>query len=368
MKKLLIATDNFLPRVDGIAVFLDKVVPELSKSYDITIVAPDFEGKRIWYDGVKIVRIPLSGRVIGDYPAARYDREKIKELIKDKDIVWTHSAGPIGSTASWYGRRQRKKVVTTVHSVEWELFFGAITFPRMFSWLFKFMVKWYVKNVYKRADVLTVSSKVIEDYLEENGVKNKKLLVPFGVDTEKFKPALYKKAAKRKIGFDEDKNVIIYVGRIAREKNLIDLLEACEGSGALLVIVGDGVVSLKRRLKRGKALVTGFVDNVEDYLQAADVYVIPSSTETSSLSTLEAMGSGLAVVSTGVGGMKEYLRDGENCLLFEVEDVSGLKENIDKLLNNSGLRKRLGKEARKTAMNYNWDNTFKKLKEVFEKI
>tara|TARA_Y100000310_G_scaffold169709_1_gene169927 strand:+ start:2198 stop:3310 length:1113 start_codon:yes stop_codon:yes gene_type:complete len=370
MKRILIATDNFLPRVDGIAVFLDRVIPELSKKYKITVLAPDFEGKRVWYKGVTIIKVPLSGRVVGDYPVAGFNRAMIKSVVKENDIVWTHSAGPIGSVASWYAKRNKKKIVTTVHSIEWELFFGAITFPRFFSGVFNWIVRKYIKNVYRRSNVLTVSSKGIKDLLDENGVKGRKVVVPLGVDTNKFRPSSYKRASKLKVGLKEGRKVIVYVGRIAREKNLLDLLDAYKDLKvkASLVVVGDGVISIKRKLKRNKVVVTGFVDNVDEYLQAADVYVIPSSTETSSLSTLEAMGSGLAVVSTGVGDMKNYLKNEKNALLFKTGDVEKLRENLEKLLVDAALRRELGREAQKTARKYSWDLTIKNLDIIFKEL
>ncbi len=367
MRTLLIASDNFLPRMDGIAVFLDRVIPELAKSYLITVIAPDFEGGRVWYPGVEVIRVPLSTRIVGDYIPARFDWPLVKELVKRHDVVWTHSAGPIGSMASWYAKRMKKKLVTTVHSIEWELFVNSIRVPKLLSTLVSYFIRMYVKRVYTRADVLLVSSMGIKTLLEKQRIKNKILVVPLGVDMGRFKPTTNKKAHKSALGFDENKKIIIYVGRIAEEKRLLDLLEAYRGLTSLctLLIVGDGVPYLKRKLKRHRAIVTGFVEDVPSYLQSADIYVIPSSTETSSLSTLEAMSSGLAIVSTGAGGMGEYLKHDKNALLFTVGDVATLKEHLWRLLRDDGLRKTLGEEARRTAKQYSWENTLKKLNALF---
>ena len=149
-----------------------------------------------------------------------------------------------------------------------------------------------------------------------------------------------------------------------------DLIEAYRGLGykARLVVVGDGLPSLKRKLKKAGVLVTGFVDNVEDYLKSADIYVIPSTTETSSLSTLEAMATGLPVISTGAGGMREYLSNNKNALLFDVGDVNLLRKHMEKLLMNPVLRRKLGLNALATAKDYSWDLTIKKLDEIFKEL
>ena len=78
--RLLIATDNFLPRWDGIARFLSEIVPKIKNDFDVTIVAPDFKGSAPDL-GVRVVRIPLSRLKIGDFNVAKFRSEEIKKLV-----------------------------------------------------------------------------------------------------------------------------------------------------------------------------------------------------------------------------------------------------------------------------------------------
>ena len=113
--------------------------------------------------------------------------------------------------------------------------------------------------------------------------------------------------------------------------------------------------------------ITGFVDNVVPYLQAMDIYVLPSLTETSSLSTLEAMSAGLPVIATCVGAIPDYIISNKNGILFNPRDVDFLIKIIVDLYVHKELGDKLGKNARETASKFKWEDTIKKIKYAFDK-
>ena len=95
-------------------------------------------------------------------------------------------------------------------------------------------------------------------------------------------------------------------------------------------------------------------------LQAMDIYVLPSLTETTSISTLEAMSCGLPVVVTPVGYVKHYIKDGKNGLLFPKKNSGMLAKKLNLLIKEERLRNKLGAEARKTVIkSFNWEKTVK---------
>ena len=101
----------------------------------------------------------------------------------------------------------------------------------------------------------------------------------------------------------------------------------------------------------------GRSDNISKYLQAMDIFVLPSLTETSSLSTMEAMSCGLVVIATPVGHVQHYIQDGTNGYLFNKKDVRMLSARIEYLIHNQQKFKEIGKEARKTIVqDYSWKN------------
>ena len=162
-KKLLITTDCFLPRWDGIARFLAELIPHLKRDYEITVLAPDFEGQNIKIPGVEIKRIPLIGFQWGDYPPAKFRPWRIKKLVKEADIVFNQSIGSIGMFSVLYSRKFRKPLVSFIHSIEWDLV------PKSASKLFfaaRYFVKIFARWMHNKASMLIVPSEDTESVLK----------------------------------------------------------------------------------------------------------------------------------------------------------------------------------------------------------
>lgn len=119
-RRLLIATDNFLPRWDGIARFLSEMIPRLIDKYDITVIAPDLGA----YEdpNIKIIRIPLSKIFkVGDFSVPKFRRRLINDAVLHSDIVFSQTIGPIGMSAINSAKRHKKPIAAFIHSIEWEL-------------------------------------------------------------------------------------------------------------------------------------------------------------------------------------------------------------------------------------------------------
>jgi len=123
--KLLITTDCFLPRWDGIARFLYEIIPRIKDDFDITVVAPDFKGEKIEFSGVKIFYIKSRFRV-ADIDVSFPSKKMLKNLVKQNDVIFSQTIGPIGSLSVKIAKKNKKKIVTFVHSIEWELFSKSI--------------------------------------------------------------------------------------------------------------------------------------------------------------------------------------------------------------------------------------------------
>jgi glycosyltransferase involved in cell wall biosynthesis len=188
-----------------------------------------------------------------------------------------------------------------------------------------------------------------------------------GINTSRFRPTSARAAVASKIGLGPAKFRIAAVGRIVRGKGLSDLLHAVaklrqEGYRPELVVVGGNIAQeispLGREfLNEAQALgladaliVTGMVDNVEEYLAASDAFVIPSYREGLSRALLEAMSMELPVVATKIRGNREVIRDGVNGLLYPARDVEQLAARLRLLYNHADLRRRIGSGARATVL------------------
>jgi glycosyltransferase involved in cell wall biosynthesis len=363
-RKLLVATDNFLPRHDGISRFLKEILPTLAEQYDVTVVCPNYGDAAM--DGITIVQLPLSNHVIGDYRVPAFATKRVKALVDEHDLVFTQGLGPIGYAAIKAARKQ-KRIIHFMHSIEWELVPKAVSNPFLRG-LLPGIVKWWVRRQYKKIDLVLCPSEGVAELLAWNRVDVEHRIVHLGVDAASFAPVKDKKKAKEKIGLDPERFVVGYHGRIAPEKDLKTLSRAfVRVHDGTLLIVGDGVPEIKRSLQRRDVKLVGAKDDVVPYLQAMDVYVMPSLTETTCLSVLEAMSCGLPVVSTPVGYVRDYITHGENGLFVPKQDSYGIARELLELQKNGTLRDKLGANARRSIENrFTWDKTRKRIKEIFE--
>ncbi len=193
-------------------------------------------------------------------------------------------------------------------------------------------------------------------------------VIPAGVDLGMFKPN-DRNVARNDLGIDH-KKVILYVGRIEPIKGLDNLLEAValleDQDDTVLLIVGgkpgddselERLKSQARELGIGdKVVFTGAVPQcrLPTYYSAADVFVLPSYTESFGLAALEAMACGTPVVASRVGGLSTFIRNGETGYLIPWRCPEPFAQRLDMLLANPALRDTLGAAARAKALEMSW--------------
>lgn len=214
----------------------------------------------------------------------------------------------------------------------------------------------------RAAGFLSISS-VITDELVRCGV-SRSVIRPLvtGINLDRFAPVdpERKTALRKELGMP-DGLLFIFTGRLSAGKGLEYLMPAWERHvkshpSSHLIVIGSGqnhALSCEDELRNSVTLkqlehsvtFTGFVENIERYLQAGDVLVLPSQTESLSLSLVEAMACGLACISTGVGGMQDYFKNGQNGIQVPYGDEAGLCAAMNQLAEDDTLRRALGEEA-----------------------
>jgi glycosyltransferase involved in cell wall biosynthesis len=184
-------------------------------------------------------------------------------------------------------------------------------------------------------------------------------LIPNGVDGRQFHPASPEEraAARRALGLVCDR-LVLYVGRLSPEKNLLGLLDAWAAvdtnarEGALLALVGDGPDRDQVHARAqapdlaGSVHLAGQRSDVATWYRAADLYVISSINEGLSNTMIEALASGLPVISTRVSGSSVLVESEAAGLVVDVGNVEKLADAMKSLLKDESIRMRLGKNAR----------------------
>lgn len=373
MKKLLIATENFLPRHDGIARFLNEVIPRLLHKYALTMLAPDF-GELPEPVGYRLIRFPTYKKLrFGDFYFAKPDTKVINQQVRQADICFVQTIGPIGAKTIRAAKKYGKPVVLYTHSIDYELASKAMKgFLKKYAGL---LVKKRTRKLYNKSDLILVPAESVEETLQWQNITTPMEVVPLGIDPNKFCPAENKMQAKKAVGIEPHRSVIGYHGRLAREKDLLTLFRAfirlqTKNPELVLLLLGDGLEEIKAMFRKRKGvMLVPSQENVVPFLQAMDVYTLTSLTETTSLSTLEAMSCELGVVATKVGFVKDYVVDGVNGFLIDKKQPYQLAKRIADLLGDTWLRKRLGKEARKTVQKrFNWDETVKNIEAALDRL
>ncbi|MCX6707513.1 MAG: glycosyltransferase family 4 protein, partial [Candidatus Woesearchaeota archaeon] len=294
----------------------------------------------------------------------------IRKLVREADIVFTQTIGPIGTLAMIYTKRAKKPLYSYIHSIEWELV------PRSVDKFKNTLVvasKSIARYLYNKSSMIFVPSDEIKDVLDENGIKTEKRIVPLGVNSREFSPPASKDSAKEKIGIGKDSIVIGYIGRIGREKDLKTLYKAFRrlketSSNIKLLIVGSGIDVKNMFGDMTDIIHVESTNSAYQYYQALDIFVLPSLTETSSLSTMEAMSCGLPVIATDVGCVSDYIINGKNGYIFPKKDYEALAKKLSKLIENRELRTAIGMMARKTiTLRFSWEKTVAEFEKVFDK-
>jgi glycosyltransferase involved in cell wall biosynthesis len=303
---------------------------------------------------------------VGDFPISKVNIKKIKKLVKETDLVFLQTISILGCFTVHYAKKYKKPLVTYKHTLEWELVPKAFN-KHWFYGISELITKFFVRKMYKKCDLIICPSKSIAEKLAWHKIKTKTAIVHIGVNYNKFKPPANKKDAKESVGLNPNNIIIGYHGRIAPEKNLLmfgrthkRILRKYKNISYL--IVGDGLKEIKDKLKKKDIEVISSKNNVVPYLQAMDIYVMPSLAETSCLSLIEAMSCSLPVVTSKVGMIPDYVKNGDNGFLINKKDSFHLIKNIEKLVENKKLRTQTGAHARETIkFIFDWDKTAKKL-------
>jgi glycosyltransferase involved in cell wall biosynthesis len=200
------------------------------------------------------------------------------------------------------------------------------------------------------ADMVLAASEYVRDSLISNGVSPSRIaLCPYGVDTERFRPAV--KVANRPFQ-------ILFVGQLSQRKGIKYLLEAFKNlhlEKAELVMMG-GVGGSGEGLKSYEGLFRHIkhvpYSELPQYYQSADIFVYPSLHEGSALAIYEALASGLPVITTPNSG--SVVRDGVEGFIVPIRDTEALKDKLLLLYHNKDIRDQMSLQARKRAESFTW--------------
>jgi len=319
-------------------------------SYEIPFKINKFY-KNIFFHEVEVIEYPLF-----KYPPYSLSLSvKMAEIYESSklDVVHVHYAIPHAASAyltkTILGNDSRFKFITTLHGTD-------ITIVGNHKSFFK-LTKFCIENSDGITCVSNYLKKLTVDIFDIN--KNIEVIYNF-VDTNKFKRNKFDKQRLNIIKNNE--LAIIHISNFRPVKNIKNIIKiffkVCKEINCKLILVGDGPelanakeMALKLNLY-DKIFFLGRKNNVVPLLNSSNLYLLPSESESFGVSALEALSCEVPVVGTNVGGLKEFVKNGECGYLYDPNDIESLSDACISILGNPNLMEKMAFEARKTALNF----------------
>jgi glycosyltransferase involved in cell wall biosynthesis len=355
-------SDTFIPQINGVSNTLSYLKRYLDKKgVDYRFHVPDYDDMLLKADANVICS---KGMALPDYRDCKLTLPWMPRLSGDMDafrpslihLVTEFGIGIMGRT---YARARKLPIVSSYHT-------NIDQYARYYPSLspLKQNVKDYFKWFHRRSRRVFVPTDDTREHLQSMGFERLSIWSR-GIDTVLFSPEKRSRAFRAQHGL-EGKTVILYVGRVAAEKDIGLLPEImrrvqAKNKNAVLVVTGDGpqLSQLKDEAPEG-SVFTGFLrgEPLAQAYASSDIFLTPSSTETFGNVALEAMASGLPVVAADAGGLKNIVHHGSNGLLSAPHQAEAFADALSLLLAKPALSADMGQQAVQTAEKRSWDSVF----------
>jgi len=371
--RVALVTETFPPEVNGVSMTLGRLVDGLrAKGSDVLVVRPfqedEGEGAAPEIDELVVPGMPIPG-----YGELRMGAPLVDRLLKrfqkwKPDIVHIATEGPLGVAALYVAETLGRPVSSTFHtnfhqySSHYKL--GAI---KDFAFV-------YLRIAHNRCGCTLAPTQEMADELSRMGFRNTGVLSR-GVDVALFSPEKRDESLRKEWGLEGEDRAYVYVGRVAKEKNIDLAIEtyevaSAEDPRARCVIVGGGP-ELERLKKEHPRVVFAGMRKGEDlarHYASGDIFLFPSVTETYGNVVVEAMASGLAVVCYDYAAGRQRIRQDENGFLARFGDESDF---VKKAIGAEKLQPEefaaLRTRARESALQADWTRVIDDFQSALEK-
>ena len=335
---IILFSDTYEPELNGVSTSVTTLSNVLkNKGHNVYVVTTNPFSKRVTFKN-NILRIPgMRLKWLYNYILAPIYNRKAMKILKniDADIIHVHTDFSIAQLAYLYKRYSNAALVYTYHTMyeDYTYYITKGYFDRTSKWI----IRQYSLAIGEKTNAVITPSHKSLNYLRKIGVSKYIGVIPTGIDTTRF--INYSLNPQDKIDFmnrfniPEGSKIMLFLGRMAKEKNIDELLENFKSlmeikNDVYFVIVGDGPnrSELEQKAEKlGIAEKTRFVgavpyDKIDFYYSIADVFVNASVSETQGLTYLEAMSSKKIVLAKYDSNLSELIIDGYNGFFYETKE------------------------------------------------
>jgi glycosyltransferase involved in cell wall biosynthesis len=365
--KVALFTETFLPKVDGVVTIITQML-ERMQYHGITpiIFAPPTAPAS--YNGIPVY--PSWGTRFLLYPELHFSFPSprgIKAIVDfQPDIIHVMNPTFIGAVGTIMSQVGNVPLVGSVHM-------DIDTYVTQYAGAWGLPIAWgYFRLWHNRAAVNLAPSTATLAQITQHGIQRGRHWQR-GIDLTRFHRMPRNQAMRSRLTNNHpDDLLLLYVGRLSKEKGVEQLRELCELPGVRVALVGGGpqASDMKRYFATTQAQFTGILTGADliDAYNAADVFVFPSQSETFGLAPLEAMACGLPVIAPFVGGLRDTIQDGFNAIVYEATNPQSLIDAVTTLRDNPTLRQRLGEQAHAYAQDKSWQASMDQLIDIYREL
>ena len=358
-------TESYLPTRDGVTAVVSGLAASLQRlGHSVTVFAPHpvagASPETVTIEGVPVVRVrSIPVPVYREYRWGLFPIAQLRGHHLDRvDVIHLHTPGIVGSTGFLASRYWHKPVVGTFHTNVWEMrrSFGG----GPLAWLF-FQSAWrWTLGTYWRCDLTTAPTVAARDALLEHARKpfHRPIeVVPNGIDVERFRPGEAIPDWRERCGLREGP-LVTYLGRLTVDKGIHRFLDAVADVGErrpIAAIVGGSgpeEAAVRGRLRDEPTLARSvrYVGPVAEQEKAAllgqsDLFVLPSTSDTSSIALLEAMACGTPCLASSFGGPAEIVQEARSGVRADPRDRGAMAEALATLLEDAAARREFGRNG-----------------------
>jgi len=374
---LLLINNEFPPIGGGGSTVTKYAIRYLTQAgHNVTLITSQYKDlpKRETIEGATVIRIPAVRRY-KDYSApwelvtfgiSAFFYTFFYTLRHPVDFIQAYFAVPAGWVA-W--------LMKNLRGIPYAVYFGGSDIPganpSRYKNLYPFLTP-LLRTIWRGAEFRTVCSDELVRLAKQADPKTEFLMIPNGVETDRFRP------------IDRPANPqvkLLFIGRLIPRKGFQRVIRALPevrrraqqpfevevvGTGAQQPEL-DELAQAKGVSDLIRYVGTVSYDHLEKSYQYADVFVLTSLSEGMPSVILEAMGCGLPIVASNVGGNNEIVEEGQNGFLIEGDDVATLADRLVTLINGRALRVRMGEKSRELALNYDWSRLMAQYDTLYKK-
>jgi 1,2-diacylglycerol 3-alpha-glucosyltransferase len=385
--RIMIASSTYAPARNGQAVFTTNLAEGLAARGHKVLVVMDSaqrQSLRTIRNGVEVVELPSIGLNIfhADINFTPFPAQYVQRLIESfqPDIVHIQDHYPVCRAVLHTAINLGIKTVGSNHFIPENL----APYIPVYS-IGKSSIDWilwhWMLETYGHLDAISAQSCVAADILSRQGLDMPVSAISCGLDVNRFKPDVNidRRIYQQRYGIDHEKTIFLFLGRIDGEKRIDLLIKAMQllpRDDIQLVIAGKGRVEAKLQkmaaelTENHKIVFTGFIPDADlpGLLNSVDVFVMPSDAELLSISTLEAMASGLPVLVANALALPELVRQGENGYCFTSCDVDDLVNKMSLITNQSNQWPKMGEVSREIAELHSLEHTIDEFEQLYMEL